>query len=70
MMPNGQQMNVLQDGGTAARMQGSINVFGIMRGTAMAADDLDLSMLMKGNGGDGEGAMFGDFGEMSEDPEG
>ena len=36
----------------------------------MAADDLDLSMLMKGNGADGGGAMFGDFGEMSDDPEG
>lgn len=63
-------MTVLQDGNAGARQQGSINVFGIMRGTVQAADDLDLSMLMKGAGDGGGGAMFGDEGEMSEDPEG
>ena len=71
LMPNGMQMNVLQDGGgAAARAQGSINVFGIMKGTVGGVEDLDISMMMKGNGGDGGGAMFGDEGEMSDDPEG
>ena len=51
-------------------MQGSINVFSIMKGGTMGADDLDLSMLMKGAAGDDAGNPLFDFGEESEDPEG
>jgi hypothetical protein len=73
-MPNGMQMNVLdQKGGADARKQGTINninVFSVMKGTVGGADDLDLSMLMKGGGGDDGGNPLFDFGEESDDPDG
>jgi hypothetical protein len=71
LMPNGMQMNVLDQKRGSAK-QGTINninVFSVMKGT-VGADDLDFSMMMKGGGGDdGSNPLF-DFGEESEDPEG